>query len=76
MGSAMIGAYVADVNIAWPWLLGAGGYLVSLVVGAFLMHDEGVRTTTVRIADIPRQVASRVTDGIRCGFKAPTVLML
>jgi len=76
MGSAMIGAYVADVNIAWPWLLGAAGYLVSLVVGAFLMHDEGVRTTTIQIGDIPRQVASRVTDGIRCGFKAPTVLML
>src|ERR1700730_8583669 len=76
MGSAMIGAYVADIDVAWPWLLGAAGYTVSLVVGAYLMHDEGPRTTTIRIGDIPRQVASRVSDGIRCGFKAPIVLML
>lgn len=76
MGSAMIGAYVADINIAWPWLLGAAGYLVSLVVGAYLMHDERPRATTIRIADIPHQVASRVGEGIRAGFNAPTVLML
>src|SRR5260370_25517271 len=25
MASAMIGAYVAAINIAWPWLLGAAG---------------------------------------------------
>src|SRR5216684_3961152 len=28
MISAVIGAYVADRNIAWPWLLGAAGYLI------------------------------------------------
>ena len=76
MGSAMIGAYVADVNIAWPWLLGAGGYLVSGAVGALLMHDEPPRATTVRIAAIPRQVAARVGGGIRAGLGAHTVLML
>jgi MFS family permease len=76
MGSAMIGAYVADVNIAWPWLLGAGGYVVAGIVGAFLMHDERVRTTTVRIADIPRRIAENVGGGIRAGLGANTVLML
>jgi MFS family permease len=76
MGSAMIGAYVADVNIAWPWLLGASGYLVSLVVGAFLMHDERPRTTSIRIAEIPHRVAAQVSGGIRSGLNAPTVLML
>ncbi|MGA9740157.1 MFS transporter [Candidatus Binatus sp.] len=76
MGSAMIGAYVADIDIAWPWLLGAAGYLVSGTVGAFLMHDERPRTTTVRIAAIPRQVAANVGDGIRAGLGAHTVLML
>ena len=76
MGSAMIGAYVADVNIAWPWLLGASGYLVSLVVGAFLMHDERPRTTSIRIAEIPHRVAAQVSGGIRTGLNAPTVLML
>ena len=76
MGSAMIGAYVADVNIAWPWLLGAGGYVIAGIVGAFLMHDERVRTTTVRIADIPRRIAENVGGGIRAGLGANTVLML
>src|SRR5208337_1836790 len=76
MGSAMIGAYVADIDIAWPWLLGAAGYLVSGAVGAFLMHDERPRATTVRIAAIPRQVAANVGDGIRAGLGAHTVLML
>src|SRR5689334_17322546 len=26
IGSAVIGAFIADTNIAWPWLLGAAGY--------------------------------------------------
>jgi MFS family permease len=76
MGSAMIGAYVADMNIAWPWLLGAGGYVMAGTLGAFLMHDERPRATSVRIADIPRQVAANVGDGIRAGLGAHTVLML
>jgi MFS family permease len=76
MGSAMIGAYVADIDIALPWLLGAAGYLISGAVGAFLMHDERPRTTNVRIAAIPRQVAANVGDGIRAGLGAHTVLML
>jgi MFS family permease len=76
MGSAMIGAYVADMNIAWPWILGAGGYVIAGTVGAFLMHDERARTTTVRIAAIPRQIAENVGGGIRAGLGAYTVLML
>ncbi len=38
--SAMVGAYVANVNIAWPWILGSAGYLISLFVGAALMRGE------------------------------------
>ncbi len=76
MGSAMIGAYVADMNIAWPWLLGAGGYVMAGTLGAFLMHDERPHATSVRVADIPRRVAVKVGDGIRAGLGAHTVLML
>lgn len=76
MVSAMIGAYVADIDIAMPWLLGAAGYLVSGVVGAYLMHDERARTTTHKISAIPREVASRVIEGVRGGIGARTVLML
>src|SRR5271155_5490952 len=76
MGSAMIGAYVADINIAWPWLLGPCGYVVPGTGGAFLMHDERPRAATVRIAAIPRRIAENVGDGIRAGLGAHTVLML
>jgi len=76
MGSAMIGAYVADMNIAWPWLLGAGGYVIAGTVGALMMHDERPRATTVRLADIPRRIAENVSGGIRAGLGANTVFML
>ena len=76
MGSAMIGAYVGNIDIAWPWLLGASGYIVSGTVGAMLMHDERPRSTTVNVAAIPRQIAANVGEGIRAGLGAHTVLML
>ena len=76
MGSAMIGAYVADVDISYPWILGAAGYVIAGVVGALLMHDERPRAAAVRIAAIPRQIAVNVSDGIRDGLGAHTVLML
>ena len=76
MGSAMIGAYVADVDISYPWILGAAGYVIAGVVGALLMHDERPRAVAVRIAAIPRQIAVNVSDGIRDGLGAYTVLML
>ncbi|HUO05462.1 MAG TPA: MFS transporter [Candidatus Binataceae bacterium] len=76
MGSAMIGAYVADMDIAYPWLLGASGYLISMVVGAILMHDERPRASLPQFSAIARQIASRVTGGIRSGLNARTVLML
>ena len=76
MVSAVVGAYVADINIAYPWLLGATGYLISGSVGAYLMHDERPRAVAIRIAAIPGQVATRVVEGIRIGFKSRTVLML
>jgi MFS family permease len=76
MGSAMIGAYVADVDISYPWILGAAGYVIAGVVGALLMHDERPRAAAVRIAAIPRQIAANVSDGIRDGLGAYTVLML
>ncbi len=47
MISSLIGAYVANVNLAWPWLLGAAGYLSSGVIGGLLMHGEMPRTVHV-----------------------------
>jgi MFS family permease len=76
MGSAMIGAYVADIDIAYPWLLGATGYVIAGAVGALLMHDEAPHAVQVRVADIPRRIATQVGGGIRAGLGAYVVLML
>jgi MFS family permease len=76
MGAALIGAYVADVNIAFPWLLGAAGYLASGVVGGLLMQGEAPREVHVDVGGIPRHIAQQVRSGVQLGFRAETVLWL
>ena len=69
MGSAMIGAYVADLNISWPWVLGAGGYVVAGVVGAILMHDERPRAAKMSVVEIPVQIAETNQRGSSLGIE-------
>jgi MFS family permease len=76
MGSAMIGAYAADIDIAWPWLLGAAGFSLSCVVGATLMRGEKPRSAHLELRSIPLHIAQQVRSGIRLGLGAPTVLKL
>jgi MFS family permease len=76
MISALIGTYVADVNIAWPWLMSGAGYGISAIVGASLMRERAGRRVTVELAKIPAQVIERVVKGFRRGFRSRTILML
>ena len=76
MASAVIGAYVADVNIAWPWLFGAVGYFCSGIIGAALMRDRPRPGARVDLAAIAAQIASRVGNGLREGFQRRNVLLL
>ena len=76
MSAAMIGAYVADINIAWPWLLGAAGYVISSMVGALLMHDEKGHSGGFELRSVPRRVTQQVVSGVKLGFKAEMVLWL
>jgi predicted MFS family arabinose efflux permease len=76
MASAMIGAYVANVDIAWPWLLGAAGYLTSAFLGGALMRGERARERRLEIAALPRRLAGRVVQGLGAGFSSRPVLML
>jgi MFS family permease len=76
MASAIIGAYVADINIAWPWLLGAAGYFGSGIIGAALMGDRPRAAARVDFAAIAAQIARRVGDGLREGFRRRNVLLL
>jgi MFS family permease len=76
MISALIGTYVADVNIAWPWLMSAAGYGISAIVGASLMRERAGKRAHVEFAKIPAQVIERVVKGFRRGFRSRTILML
>lgn len=76
MVSAVIGAYVASHNIAWPWVLGAAGYSVSGMVGALLMSDGGRKDTQLDLAAMAAQVGGRISAGLREGFGRRSVLIL
>lgn len=76
MASAVIGAYVADVNIAWPWILGATGYVGSALLGARLMHEPNRHGPGVAMRRMPALVAKRVGDGLREGMANRAVLLL
>ncbi len=76
MASALIGAYIADIDIAWPWLIGAAGYMVSAAAAVMLMEEQGARRSALSFAQVPLQVARRVAAGMRQGFGRRTVLFL
>src|SRR6185437_15465500 len=63
MAAAIIGAYVADFNIALPWMLGAAGYSMAGVA-------------RIKLGGLFPHVAARVMTGLRQGFRSRTVLML
>ena len=76
MASALIGTYVADFNIAWPWLLGAAGYLIAGAAGAVLMRGEKPRATEIKLAGMPLHVVQQMREGIQLGLKTEVVLWL
>lgn len=75
--SAMVGSYVASVNIAWPWLLGSAGYLLSLLVGAALMRGGQERVARhPAVGSLVREVGRRTRTGLQEGFRSRPVLLL
>jgi MFS family permease len=76
MISSIGGAYIADINIAWPWLCGAAGYVIAAIIGVWLMTGEKPRASGVDLAGLPRQIVRRVVEGVSAGFGSRTVLML
>ncbi|HTR62396.1 MAG TPA: MFS transporter [Candidatus Binataceae bacterium] len=76
MCSAMVGAYIADINIAWPWLFGATGYLLSCIVGARLMKGETPRNAHLDLRSMPRHIVEQMGGAVQLGFKTETVLWL
>jgi MFS family permease len=76
MASAVIGAYIADHNIAWPWIFGAAGYSVAGTVGALLMSDNSRKAPPLELSAIVKQIGRRISGGLREGFRRRSVLLL
>jgi len=75
MVTAVIGAAVASVNIAWPWLLGAGGFAVSGFMGAFL-HERRAGGACADLRSVLAGVGTGIGRGIRRGFGLRSVRLL
>jgi MFS family permease len=73
--SALAGAYIANHNLAWPWLLGAGGYALSLIVGALLMTGRG-KPRALLPRDLIGEIAGRARNALTLGFHNRAILML
>ena len=71
MVSALIGTYVADINIAWPWLMSATGYGISAMVGAALMRERPGRRVHVEFAKIPRAGGRSRREGLSPRLSQP-----
>ena len=75
MTTAVIGALVASVDIAWPWLLGAAGFAVSGFMGA-LLRERVVGSARLELRVVLRAVAARLRAGIHRGVQLRAVRLL
>lgn len=77
MLSAIIGAWAGSYNLAWPWPLGAAGYLVSALAGGMLMREARRAVAIKRPREaIAANVARRIGRGFRLGFASRSILLL
>ncbi len=76
MVSAVIGAYIADRNIAWPWICGAAGYSIAGLIGALLMSDGGRKHAEIDVGAMAAELRRRIAQGVRDGFRRRSVLLL
>ena len=75
MTTAVVGAFVASIDIAWPWLLGAAGFAVSGFMGA-LLRERAIGGAPLQLVDVPAAIAARIRQGIRQGFALRSVRLL
>ena len=74
MVTALAGAYAGAIDIALPWLLGAGGFLLSALAGTLLRErrDPDVSGRGARAAAI----GTRIAAGLRQGVSVRSVRLL
>jgi MFS family permease len=76
MLGALIGGYVANRDIAMPWLLGCAGYAIAAMVGFAALSGESKAPSTIAIVSALREVPRRLADGIRSGVSSREILLL
>jgi MFS family permease len=76
MASAIIGAYVGDIDLSWPWLLGAASYMICGFVAGRLMRGEVRKVRKIELGGLAREILTRIRSGLREGFARRTVLLL
>jgi MFS family permease len=75
MATALVGAYVGSVDIAWPWLLGAAGFLLSALAGT-LLHERPRDAVALGHRAMRAVVRAQIGSGLRQGFGIRTVRLL
>src|SRR5262245_611558 len=75
MASALAGAYVGAVDIAWPWLFGAAGFLLSAFAGRWLHERPRAAAPRGRRA-MGGAVRAQIGAGLRQGFGVRAVRLL
>ncbi|HUO65612.1 MAG TPA: MFS transporter [Terriglobales bacterium] len=75
MATALIGAFVGSVDIAWPWLLGAAGFLLSALAGT-LLHERPRDATGQGHRAIRAAVRAQIGSGLRQGFGIRSIRLL
>ena len=74
MATGMIGAYVADVDIALPWPCGAASFAFAGLVAVVLMRENRKRAPRM---EGPFRVWARTTrDGFATVYRIPTLVLL
>jgi MFS family permease len=75
MVTALIGAFVGQVDIAWPWLLGAGGFVISGLCG-MLLHERPRLASSGGHRAMREAIRVRIGAGIQRGFGIRSVRLL
>ena len=71
IGSGLAGAFVADSDIALPWLLGAAGFATTALVGAVAMSEPALHQTHA-----PPSLRETLRDGVGLARRSAALRML
>lgn len=76
MLSVVTGGFLARLDVAIPWLLGAVGQLIMAGTAEFLMRGEHPGTHSFHPREVTKRVFHRMVEGVRDAFTSRPVLTL